>query len=81
MIAIALQPQFKRVHHFLTQERGQKLVVSDMLDFRRHYSTGLLKCNNATVFENHKKISFNITSDVYILSEQKLTKNAKNGQF
>ena len=36
------------------------------------------------MFENHKKVSFNITSEasyVYILSEQKFIKNVKNGQF
>ena len=37
------------------------------------------------MFENHKKkVSFNIASEasyVYILSRQKLIKNAKNGQF
>ena len=35
-----------------------------------------------TVFENHKKVSFEIASEAsyfYILSEQKLTKNAKIG--
>ena len=35
-----------------------------------------------TVFENHRKVSFNIASEasyVYILSGQKLIKNAKNG--
>ena len=38
----------------------------------------------ATVFENHKKVSFNIASEasyVYIMSGQKLNKNAKNGSF
>ena len=33
------------------------------------------------VFENHKKVSFNIASEpdyVYILSAQKLIKNAEN---
>ena len=33
------------------------------------------------MFENHKKVSFNIASEasyVYILSGQKFTKNAKN---
>ena len=40
-----------------------------------------------TVFENHKKVSFNIASEasyVYILSGQKLIENAKNdpiGEF
>ena len=37
-----------------------------------------------TVFENHKKVSFNIASEasyVYILSGQKLIKNAKIGPF
>ena len=37
-----------------------------------------------TVFENHKKVSFNIASEAnyfYILSGQKLLKNAKNGKF
>ena len=36
------------------------------------------------VFENHKKVSFNIMSEasyVYILSGQKFTENAKNAQF
>ena len=36
------------------------------------------------VFENHRKVSFNIASEagyVYILSGQKVIKNAKNGQF
>ena len=36
------------------------------------------------VVENHKKVSFNIASEasyVYILSGQKLIKNAKNGSF
>ena len=36
------------------------------------------------MFENHKKVSFNIASEashVYILSRQKLIKNAKNGLF
>ena len=36
------------------------------------------------VFENHRKVSFNIASEasyVYILSGQKFIKNAKNGQF
>ena len=36
------------------------------------------------VFENHKKVSFNIASEasyVYILSGQKFIKNAKNGLF
>ena len=35
---------------------------------------------NLTVFENHRKVALNIASKasyVYILSEQKLTKNAK----
>ena len=35
-----------------------------------------------TVFENHRKVSFNIASEasyVYILSGQKFIKNAKNG--
>ena len=39
----------------------------------------------ATMFENHKKsLRFNIASEasyVYILSGQKLIKNAKNGPF
>ena len=37
-----------------------------------------------TVFENQKKVSFNIASDasyIYILSGQKLIKNVINGQF
>ena len=36
-----------------------------------------------TVFENHRKVSFNIDcrSYVYILSGQKLIKNAKNVNF
>ena len=37
-----------------------------------------------TVFENHKKVSFNIASEasyVYISSGQKFFKIAKNGQF
>ena len=37
-----------------------------------------------TVFENHKKVSLNIASEasyVYILSDQNLIKNAKNGAF
>ena len=37
-----------------------------------------------TVFENLKKVSFNIASEasyVYILSDQKFIKNAKNCQF
>ena len=37
-----------------------------------------------TVFENHRKVSFNIASEasyVYILRGQKLIKNAKNGPF
>ena len=37
-----------------------------------------------TVFENHKKVSFNITSVtsyVYNLSGEKLIKNSKNGLF
>ena len=36
------------------------------------------------MFENDKKVSFNIASEasyVYILSRQKLIKNAKNGQI
>ena len=36
------------------------------------------------MFENHRKVSFNIASEasyVYILSGQKLNKNAKNGPF
>ena len=39
---------------------------------------------HVTVFENHKKVSFNIASEasyVYILSRQKLIKNTKNGLF
>ena len=37
-----------------------------------------------TVFENHKKVSFNIASEasyIYILSKQKLIKNANNSPF
>ena len=37
-----------------------------------------------TVFENHKKVSFNIASEasyVYILSGQKFIKMARNGPF
>ena len=37
----------------------------------------------ATVFENHKKVAFNIASEasyVYILKGHKLIKNAKNSQ-
>ena len=37
-----------------------------------------------TVFENHKKVSFNIASEasfVYILNGQKFIKNAKYSQF
>ena len=37
-----------------------------------------------TVFENHRKVAFNIASEasyVSILSGQKLIKNAKNGRF
>ena len=41
--------------------------------------------NTGTVFENHRKsLAFNIASEasyVYILSGQKLIKNAKNGPF
>ena len=36
------------------------------------------------MFENHKKVSFNIASEasfVYILNGQKFIKKAKNGQF
>ena len=36
------------------------------------------------MFENHKKVSFNIASEasyVYILSRQKFIKNAKSSQF
>ena len=40
-----------------------------------------IKNGSYTVFENNKKVSFNIASYVYILSGQKLTKNAKNSQF
>ena len=39
---------------------------------------------SCTVFENIEKVSFNIASEasyVYILSGQKLIKNAKNGPF
>ena len=39
---------------------------------------------SSTLFENHKKVSFNIASEasyVYILSGQKLIKKAKNGQL
>ena len=40
--------------------------------------------NYNTVFENHKKVAFNIASEasyVYILSGQKFIKNAKISQF
>ena len=40
--------------------------------------------NVSTVFENHKKVSFYIASEasyVYIMSGQKLIKNAKIGPF
>ena len=42
------------------------------------------KENNFTVFENHRKVAFNIASKasfVYILNGQKFIKKAKNGQF
>ena len=38
----------------------------------------------STVFKNHRKVAFNIASEanyVYIFSEQKFMKNAKNRQF
>ena len=41
-------------------------------------------CTQNTVFENQEKVSFNIASEasyVYILSGQKLMKNAKNSQY
>ena len=40
------------------------------------------KQNQITVFENYKKVAFNIATEasyVYIWSGQKLIKNAKNG--
>ena len=43
-----------------------------------------LKVHIVTVFENPRKVSFDIASEasyVYILSGQKLIKNAKNGPF
>ena len=42
------------------------------------------KVSDTTVFENHKKVSYNIASEassVYILSGQKFIKNAKIGRF
>ena len=42
------------------------------------------KQNQITVFENYKKVAFNIATEasyVYIWSGQKLIKNAKNGPF
>ena len=47
-------------------------------------STMVSHCQHCTEFENHWKVSFNIASEasyVYILSGQKLIKNAKNGPF
>ena len=40
--------------------------------------------DSSTVFENHRKVLFNIASEpsyVYILSGQKFIKKAKNGSF
>ena len=56
------------------------------LDATQCSATPKIKMTNRhTVLENHrKKISFNIASEasyVYILSGQKLIKNAKNGPF
>ena len=34
-----------------------------------------------TVFENHRKVSFNIMSCIHIVSGQKFIKNTKNSQF
>ena len=52
--------------------------------FRLHNSGSVWKLPKITVFENHKKVAFNIASEAsyfYVLSGQKIRKNAKNGPF
>ena len=81
----------------LFQSHQQKFSATTMrLEFRTPFvfniGQGIGRVKSKTnwnyffseLFENHKKVSFNIASEasyVYILSGQKLIKNAKNGQF
>ena len=75
--------QIRNLHRLQMQDFcsfGFTLDWSILWRFRRNIRLKY-KC---TVVENHRKVSFNIASEasyVYILSGQKLIKNAKNGPF
>ena len=74
------------VHNFLADAprdftQGSKIQEKEVWRFE---ITKKLLLSPFTVFENHKKVSFNIASEtsyVYILSGPKCIKNAKNVQF
>ena len=64
-----------------TVKKVEKMMCQQKFPF-----SFIMKWRNqaVTVFENHRKVSFNIASEasyVYNLSGKKLIKNAKNGPF
>ena len=73
-----------QVHNFLADAprdftQGSKIQEKEVWRFE---ITKKLLLSLFTVFENHKKVSFNIASEAsYVYIFQKFIKNAKNGQF
>ena len=63
-----------------SQQAHSLKIVKKVRDSKK--SAPFRRLIKVTVVENHRKVAFNIASEAsYILSEQKLTKNVKNGQF